>query len=235
MRQRYKIVTSIFLNRDLAKIREKIRRAKREGANCIELRGDSYPKISQEDLFKLRRISKELNIPTIFTLRAREEGGRYHFSVERKLNLIKKAIDLNFEYLDIELRFLEKLKKTVFDLKRNSKTKVILSHHNLKGAKDINELRKIKNKMLNLGADILKIAVFSKSKSTNQDILELIREAKREGRKFIGITMGKKGKEVRIKGLLEGNYFGYFSSNKKEETAPGQISLAELKKLMGRK
>ena len=180
-------------------------------------------------LLKLKQISEELKMPVIFTLRSREEGGRSHFPFEKKLSLIKKVLKLNFDYFDIELKFLEKLKESIPNLKGDSKTKIILSYHNLKGAEDIEKLRMIKKRMLNLKADVIKIAVFSRGEKTNQDILKLIKETKREGKNIIGIAMGKKGRNARLKAIPE-NYFSYFCLSEKEKTAPGQMSLKKWKK-----
>ncbi len=224
MKKKFRIVVSIFVDRNFEKLKEKLKTAKLEGTDVVELRADSEPEISEHDLVKLRAISKNFKIPAIFTLRSKEEGGKNNFPFAKKLKLLKKAIDLNFEYVDIELKFLEKLGKNVPDLKGKSRTKIILSFHNLKGTETLEGLRRIKKRMLNLKPDVIKIAVFSKSEKTNQDILKLIKEAKREGKNIIGIAMGEKGKDARLKAIPE-NYFSYFCLNEKEKTAPGQISL----------
>jgi 3-dehydroquinate dehydratase/shikimate dehydrogenase len=240
MKKKFRIVVSIFVDKNFAQLKEKIKIAKLEGADVVELRADSYPKIIENDLLKLKGISNNLKIPIIFTLRSREEGGKHNFSFEKKLKLLKKAIDLNFEYIDIELKFLQRLGKNVPDLKGNSKTKIILSFHNLKGAETLEGLRQIKKRIASLKPDVIKLAVFSRSEKTNQDILKIIGETKREGKhKFlfrnfsnfeikniIGIALGEKGKDARLKAIPE-NYFSYFCLNEKEKTAPGQISLAE--------
>lgn len=236
-----KIVVSIFVQGNFAQLKEKIKTAKLERADVVELRADSYSKISESDLDRLKKISKELKIPAIFTLRTKEEGGRYNFSFAKKLKLTEKALNLNFDYIDIELKFLEKLGKNVPYLKGNSKTKIILSYHNLKGTESLEGLRGIKKRMSALKPDVIKIAVFSRNEKmpisssildkvgTNQDILKLIKETKREGRHIIGIAMGKKGKTARLKALSD-NYFSYFSLNEKEKTAPGQLSLTDFQK-----
>lgn len=221
-----KIVVSIFVQGNFAQLKEKIKTAKLERADVVELRADSYSKISESDLDRLKKISKELKIPAIFTLRTKEEGGRYNFSFAKKLKLTEKALNLNFGYIDIELKFLEKLGKNIPNLKGDSKAKIILSFHNLKEPESLEKLRRIKKRMLNLKPDIVKLAVFSRSEKTNQDILKLIQETKREGKNIIGIAMGEKGKSARLKAIPD-NYFSYFCLNEKEKTAPGQMSLAE--------
>ncbi|MBU4299224.1 type I 3-dehydroquinate dehydratase [Patescibacteria group bacterium] len=233
MKKKFRIVVSIFVNRNFAQLKEKIKIAKLEGADVIELRADSYPKISVNDLLKLKKISNALKIPVIFTLRSKEEGGKYNFSFEKKLKLIEKAIELNFEYVDIELKFLEKLGKNVLKLKGNSKIKIILSFHNLKGTETLEGLRGIKKRIASLKPDIIKLAVFSRSEKTNQDILKIIKETKREGKDIVGIALGERGKKIRLKSAFEGNYLTYCCLNKKEKTAPGQLTLNDFKKLTG--
>jgi 3-dehydroquinate dehydratase type I len=224
--KKFRIVVSIFVDRNFEKLKEKLKIAKLEGADVVELRADSYPEITENDLLKLKEISNNIKIPVIFTLRSREEGGKHNFSFEKKLKLTEKALNLNFDYLDIELKFLEKLKKNVPDLKGDSRAKIILSFHNLKGAETLEGLRGLKKRMLNLKPDIGKLAVFSRSEKTNQDVLKIIKETKREGKNIIGIAMGEKGRDARLKAIPE-NYFSYFCLNEKEKTASGQMSLAE--------
>ena len=136
---------------------------------------------------------------------------------------------MGFEYVDLELGFLEKMKMTAIGLKNGSKTKIILSYHNFKNPFKIKDLREIKKRMLALKPDIMKIAVFSQGEGTNRAVLRLIRETKKEGKNIIGIAMGEKGKGARVKGLSAGNYLDYFALNKRERTAPGQLLLCDLK------
>jgi 3-dehydroquinate dehydratase type I len=224
-----KIAVSIFLNQNLIQLKEKIKTAKLGGADVVELRADSEPEISEDDLLELKTISNNLKIPVIFTLRSKKEGGKYNFPFAKKLKLTEKVLSLNFDYLDIELEFLEKLKKSVPDLKGGSITKIILSKHNLKGTETLAGLKRIKKRMLDLKPDIIKIAVLARNKETSKNILKLIKEARGEGKNIIGIVMGERGKDVRLKALAD-NYFSYFCLNEKEKTAPGQPSLNEFKK-----
>lgn len=224
-----KIVISIFVSGDFEKLKEKMKTAKLKGADAVELRADSYAEIGENDLSELKEISKKLRIPVIFTLRSKEEGGKNGFSFENKLKLTKKALALNFDYIDIELKFLEELGDNVPDLKGKSKAKIILSEHDFKEMDaGIEKLRKIKKRMADLKPDVMKIAVLSKGKKTNGNILKLIKETKEDGKNIIGIAMGQMGKEARLKAIQD-NYFSYFSLNEKEKTAPGQISLEEFK------
>ncbi|MCD6148354.1 type I 3-dehydroquinate dehydratase [bacterium] len=228
-KNRGRIASPIFISSDFGKLEEKIKTAKRKGAEIIELRIDSYPGIKISEVRKLKKILEKRKLPAIFTIRAKEEGGRFYFPEEKKLKLIREGIRLGFEYLDVELTFLEKMKIGLSSLKRNPKTKIILSYHNFKNTLKIGDLRKIKKRMSAFGPDIIKIAVFSQGEETNRAVLRLIREAKKQGENIIGIAMGKKGKEARIKGLSAGNYLDYFAISRKESTAPGQILLSFLK------
>ncbi len=228
-KNRARIALPIFIRSDFGKLEEKIKTAKRKGAEIIELRIDSYPGIKIDELRKLKKILEKWKLPAIFTIRTKEEGGRFRFPEEKKLKLIREGIRLGFEYLDVELAFLEKMKISLSSLKRNSKTKIILSYHNFKDALRIGDLRKIKKRMSAFGPDIIKIAVFSQGEETNRAVLRLIREAKKQGENIIGIAMGEKGKEARIRGLSAGNYLDYFALSRKESTAPGQVLLSFLK------
>jgi 3-dehydroquinate dehydratase type I len=231
MKKKFKIVIPIFLNSDFKKIERKIKKAKILGADFVELRADSFFQIKKEDLRKLRKILKKLKIPGIFTLRSKEEGGKFNFEKEKKLELIKEAINLGFEFVDVEMSFLEKIGKDVLSLKKKSKVKIILSYHNFKKPLTFREIEKIKRKMEKLKPDIYKIAVISKGKFKKEPILKLIEKAKKEKKKIIAIAMGEKAKFLRIKAMKMGNYLNYFSLDPKEKTAPGQVWIGDLDKV----
>ncbi len=221
-----KIVVPLFFKGDLKEIIDKTKLAKKEGAKVIEIRGDSFLQICEKDLEKLKEISKKLKIPFILTLREKKEGGVFQIPFEKKQNLIKKAILLNFDFLDIELEFLEKLKKNAKELKGNSKTKIILSYHNFKDKVNLKKLKEIKKRMEALKPDILKFAFLPKTKRENQIILKFLKQLKKERKKSILISMGELGKRSRLE-TIEDNFFSYFAL--KDKTGPGQLTIEQLK------
>ncbi len=185
----------------------------------VELRVDYIKNLKLNDL---DIIKKNTTVKNIFTCRSVEEGGKFEGTTDELLNIINKANDLKFDHIDIEISKLEYIKFK----KKNSK--IIGSYHNFKETPDFEELSEICENILSYKiVDIPKIATYA---NCNEDMLTLIKLILlfREKTEIIIIGMGEKGSGTRIIGPMLGTYltFAYIGDNK---TAPGQVSLDEIK------
>ena len=190
-------------------------------ADLVEFRIDFMENVNEEDIEKLAKY------PCIITVRPDWEGGYWKEDNEKRLKLIKKAIEYNAKYVDIELR--EKRNKEIvkFRDETNSKTKIIVSYHDFEKTPSKNELINIVEDSLKIG-DIAKFATMVNNKEDILNILEVIN--KYSGR-VIGIGMGEKGKITRILGVYFGSILT-FASYKGKSSAPGQIDIFTLKKIL---
>jgi 3-dehydroquinate dehydratase type I len=96
-------------------------------------------------------------------------------------------------------------------------------------------LKTLRKKMIDgykAGADIVKIVTFAKKMEDNLKVLGLIPYAQKKGLKIIAFCMGEKGKISRIMAPMLGSYLTYASLDKGEESAPGQMTVEEIKQVL---
>ncbi|AXI25246.1 type I 3-dehydroquinate dehydratase [Methanofervidicoccus sp. A16] len=191
-----------------------------EVADMVEFVVDYFREIREEDIIEMTKY------PSIITIRAHWEGGRYRGSYDRRIKLYKVAIENNAKYIDIELK--EKRNRELVDFRDDigSKTKIIISYHNFKETPSYDTLLDIVNRELQIG-DIGKFATMVNTKRDILNILKIIQEF--EG-KVIGIGMGEKGKLTRILGTYFGSILTFASMDGKC-SAPGQIDVERLKEI----
>ncbi|MBW9223693.1 type I 3-dehydroquinate dehydratase [Methanothermococcus sp. SCGC AD-155-E23] len=203
-------------------IRDALRSAERalEVADIVEFRVDYFRDIREEDIVEMA------NYPSIVTIRAHWEGGKYRGSYDRRIGLFKVAIENNVKYIDVELR--EKRNRELVDFRDDtgSKTEVIISYHDFEETPPYNTLRDMVNRELEIG-DIGKFATMVKSKKDILNILGVTQEF--EGR-VIGIGMGEMGKLTRILGTYFGSILT-FASMEGKSSAPGQIDVKRLREI----
>jgi 3-dehydroquinate dehydratase-1 len=105
----------------------------------------------------------------------------------------------------------------------------LLSSHNLKGTPSLKEMKEIIKRQIDTGADICKIVTTARSFADNLAILQLIREFPRA--KVVAFAMGAAGQISRVLCPLAGGYFTYASIEEGRESAEGQITVSELRKI----
>ena len=180
-------------------------------ADLIELRLDLIKDINENNLKKLLANKKRKIIVT---------------DRKNRLNLIKKAIELKADFIDLDVSMGEKTIKKVINTKKN--TKIIISFHNFKktSEKEINDkFEKIKK----LNPNIIKIVAFANSINDNLIIFDLIKKSIKQRKKIIAFCMGEKGEISRILSPLLGSFLTFASLKKGKESAPGQIEAGILK------
>jgi 3-dehydroquinate dehydratase type I len=192
-------------------------------ADLIELRIDYLKK---PEIATLLHGSQK---PFIVTHRRKEEGGRYQGDERERFFLLKEAIDLAAEYIDVELR---SEKPMLLNLLSNKKeTRVILSFHDIQKTPSKKELQKLFARMTGLGADIVKIVTFARSWEDNFNVLSLISYARKRNQKIVAFCMGEKGQMSRIFSPLMGAAWAYASLDENHPSAPGQLTVEEMRNI----
>lgn len=190
-------------------------------ADLIELRVDYLRGVKLELLLENRQK------PFIVTNRRKEEGGQYRGEEKKRLGVLREAVDLGADYVDVEFAaersFLQRL------LRYRRGAKVILSFHDFRGTPSIKELQKLFGQMIRLEADVIKIVPFAKSWEDNLSILSLIPFAKERRQEIVAFCMGEKGKISRVFSPFVGAAWTYASINRTRASAPGQLTVRELK------
>lgn len=189
-----------------------------------------------EGLMRIRNIHS--STPLIFTLRNESEGGVWSLTEEDLYRLRFCAAETGLmDLMDIELSSLRTDNEKVFSyeslirsLKSNRKL-LILSYHDFTGAPDQNRLIQMVQEMTEEAADITKIAVMVMARE-DMNVLNEVSASLREepGVPHILIGMGELGVETRYnkKDFSSALTYAYVG----EKSAPGQLSITELKHLL---
>jgi 3-dehydroquinate dehydratase type I len=196
-------------------------------SDLLELRIDGIRKINLEKLLTVKK--GEL----LVTNRVREEGGAFTGSEQERVALLIKAVTLGSDYVDLEIRtkknLIDELKKTIET--SQGRTRLILSYHNLERTPSLTELRKKMEEGQRCGADIIKIVPYAEKMEDNLKALALIPYARKRGLEIITFCMGASGKISRVMAPFLGSYLSYASLSKGEESAPGQLTVEEMKRV----
>lgn len=198
-------------------------------ADVVELRIDFIKNADPEKLLSAKKGK------VIVTARKKDEGGNFEGSEEERLALLKKAIASKADFVDVELNageaFVKEIQKEI--KKYSGKTKLIISYHNFDKTPGESELQEILDECSARGADIVKIVTFANSVEDNLEILKLIVRAKETDREIIAMCMGNYGRISRIAAPYFGSCICFASSGEGAESAPGQLTLKEMKEILG--
>ena len=198
-----------------------IKKAEGEEADLIEIRLDTLTEYE-----RLAEIAKHGSVPMIATNRSTKEGGKFQGEEEKRMDILLKAAESGFSYIDVELsapnlgEFVSKL--------REIGVKPIISFHDFKKTPTLEEMDEILRLELKAGAELCKIITTAERIEDNLKVLEFVSKASQKS-KLICFAMGELGKPSRILSPLFGAYFTIASLGRGRETAPGQLTLRELK------
>ena len=193
-----------------------------QGADLIEIRLDYFKKISDDELVKLLEI---IELPKIFTVRKKEEGGHLQSSEDERIEFLKKCIEFKPEFIDIEYNTSNI--KELLKLAKNLSVQTIISYHNFSNTPELNELKIILSEIEILDGDISKIITKANDIDDNLKVLSLIKYTKK---KIVTFAMGEKGIISRVFSPYFGGFFTFASI--KELTAPGQINIENMRKIL---
>ena len=206
------------------------------GADLIEWRVDHFTGVRDDQ--QIRQALTEIHqilatIPLLFTFRSHKEGGETalddhaYFALNR-LAIASGLVDL----IDIELFNEETQVRALVADAHAAGVKVIMSNHDFQKTPPHNEIVDRLCRMLELGADLPKIAVMPQSP---QDVLTLLgatltMKEQHATRPIITMSMGKMGGVSRVTGRLFGSAMTFGSVG--QASAPGQIAVGQLRELM---
>jgi len=187
------------------------------------------------DLFEVRidligngwpELIKQLNKPWIACNRKADEGGRWGKGEPERIDELLKATELGADMIDIELRTAN-LSESIGLIK--PRAKCLVSFHDLKGTPPFNEMKAMVQRQLDAGADVCKLVTTARSFEDNVTVLQLISAF--PNTKIVSMAMGHLGLTSRILCPLVGGDFTYASAEKGKESAAGQITATDLRKI----
>ena len=183
-------------------------------ADIIELRLDYIKKPDPKRLLESR------TRPVIVTNRPIREGGKYDGSEEERIALLKLAIQLQADFVDVEHDSIQNIRR---DTEHRVPTKIIVSYHNFRETPG--DLTAIYQKLSQYGADVIKIVTYANDITDNVKIYRLLRQTQTP---TISFCMGEHGIISRILYKKFGSYLTFASLRVGKESAPGQVCIEEL-------
>ncbi|VJR41338.1 3-dehydroquinate dehydratase, (3-dehydroquinase) (type I DHQase) [Streptococcus pneumoniae] len=193
-------------------------------ADIIEWRADYLPKgaiLQVAPAIFEKFAGREL----VFTLRTRSEGGEIDLSPEEYIHLIKEVAQFyQPDYIDFEYYSYKDVFEEMLDFPN-----LVLSYHNFQETPE--NMMEILSELTILNPKLVKVAVMA---HTEQDVLDLMNYTRgfktlNPEQEYVTISMGKVGKVSRITADVTGSSWSFASLD--EVSAPGQISLASMKKI----
>lgn len=193
-------------------------------ADIIEWRADYLPK---EAILQVAPaiFEKFAGRELVFTLRTRSEGGEIDLSPEEYIHLIKEVAQFyQPDYIDFEYYSYKDVFEEMLDFPN-----LVLSYHNFQETPE--NMMEILSELTILNPKFVKVAVMA---HTEQDVLDLMNYTRgfktlNPEQEYVTISMGKVGKVSRITADVTGSSWSFASLD--EVSAPGQISLASMKKI----
>lgn len=216
-------------------IEREAREAVRHEIDMVEWRADWFDGVKEEEqvlgvLRTLREILGE--VPLLFTIRTRAEGGEGELTEEEyeKITALAAASGLA-DMIDVELYSspAERLVKKAHE----NQVKVIMSNHEFHRTPEKSEMIARLLKMQELDADVLKIAVMPLCK---KDVIELLSATEEmtevlADRPVVTMSMGQVGCVSRLVGEVFGSAITFGAVTR--TSAPGQIPVEELRSVLG--
>jgi len=205
----------IFVTDDLAKAGSDIAAAVQAGAEMIELRIDPLGDSTFLPLLE------DCSVPVIVTCRPTWEGGLSDLNDEQRFKLLFAAGE-DADYIDIEL----KTARAQIEMFAEVRAPVVLSVHDFSGRP--NRLYNVVKEMNGLDAQVNKIVWTARTIRDNLEAFELLLHREKP---TIALCMGEAGLISRVLAKKFGAFLTYASLSDQDATAPGQITIAQLKNL----
>lgn len=192
-------------------------------ADVIEIRLDSLTAPAIEPF--MDAIAR----PLLFTNRPVWEGGHCKDPEEKRIELLKHAVQCGASYVDIELNSDQAAVHRLRDAaEKKDDTKIIVSWHDFAKTPDMVKLQNIFSRQKNSGSHIGKIVTMAHKFTDVLRVLQLQEQAHIKKFPLIAFCMGRAGMISRLATLELGGFMTYASVNSGETTAPGQLTAADL-------
>lgn len=220
----------------IAELLEEANFLKEIDLDVIEWRVDFFKDVTNLDKVKqaLQAIKTVLSEkPIIFTFRSAKEGGQKEVTTSFYFELNNFIVESKLvEIIDVELFNDERDVKELVKVAHENGVAVIISNHNFHETPEKKEIIARLCKAQELGGDIPKIAVMPTCAQDVITLLDATRIMNEEYAKGPIITMSMAGKGIisRLSGELFGSALTFGAA--KKVSAPGQISVVELRKII---
>lgn len=209
-----------------------LRRAAHFGADAVEIRLDHMNDLSEEQ-FRALRAADGVPATWLLTPRSRDEGGVWDAD---DMNRVSRLIELApyASLCDVELATWErsanirqKVRLAVSRLDGDAGPRLVLSAHDFRG-RPADLLRRVERMCELTDCDVVKVVFFARHISESFELFDLMRQAPKP---IIALAMGEAGLITRLLARKFGAFGTFASLATGKESAPGQVTIAEMKSL----
>lgn len=202
-----------------------------EGADLLEWRADFWPAVhDQADVVRTCLFLREQcapKAPFIFTCRTKGQGGNVEMDHDESVALLTAVISKGKpDFVDIELDIGDDAVRELVQLAHEHDVVAIVSHHDFAGTPSVDDMQALLWRMIQLGADIPKLAVMAQR---SQDAHDLMRAShlvyEQAGVPLLTLAMGTAGQNTRLTGEIFGSSMTFCALDR--PSAPGQVELKE--------
>ena len=213
---------AIFV-RDFAQAQRDAATAAESGADMLELRIDTF---TDKDL--LQRLLRELSLPAIVTCRPVWEGGECELPERERLALLDTAAESGASYVDIELEAYRRIPNLEMRAQtpRARRAGLIVSSHHFRTRPP--RLTNLLTELEQSAGDVSKIVWTARTIRDNLEVFEFLLH---RSKPTIALCMGEAGLISRVLAKKFGAFLTFASIRKAEVTAPGQLTIDEMKRL----
>ena len=223
-------------------ILSQVQEAVQAKVDLIELRPDMWIKcsnISEDEYiptivtFVEEVHSRAADMPVLFTWRTIGEGGETPLCSDNYIKLLQAIVDQDLvQAIDVELFAYTEEMGSIMKQAHQQGIQTVMSYHNFQSTPDIERLHTYAERMVSVGAQVIKFALMP---TMNDDVLSVLQFTKELTERYlelprITMSMGQLGQMTRTCGNVFGNCLTFGTLG--QASAPGQVEVAVLKELV---
>lgn len=223
-------------------ILSQVQEAVQAKVDLIELRPDMWMKcsnISEDEYiptivtFVEEVHSRVADMPVLFTWRTIGEGGETPLCSDNYIKLLQAIVNQDLvQAIDIELFAYTEEMGSIMKQAHQHGIQTVMSYHNFQSTPDLDTLHVYAERMVSVGAQVIKFALMP---TTNDDVLSVLQFTKELTEQYpqlprITMSMGQLGQMTRTCGNVFGNCLTFGTLG--QASAPGQVEVAVLKELV---
>jgi 3-dehydroquinate dehydratase/shikimate dehydrogenase len=213
--------------------KQQIKAALTAGAPMLELRVDYLKELNADmvrNLVAEVKKNSRKKVPVIVTCRDKNQGGAREHPNQLQTDVLAEALKAGAEFIDIEFENFQSIQcqeKLRTALSQSSKGRLILSAHNFETK--FSNISKLYRNILTVSPAAIPKLVYTANHIN--DCFEAFDLLHKTGGERIIFCMGQAGLISRIIAKKLGTLFTYAGLDEKTATAPGQLTIKQLKKL----
>jgi 3-dehydroquinate dehydratase/shikimate dehydrogenase len=198
----------------------------KEASKKAELAEIWLDQISDLDLSGLL---KQAELPLVCVCKKPVEKGEFKGTYAQLADILIRAAEGGAAYVDIPSSMPQYLIRDIQSIIKQAGCKGIISYHNFEGAPPLNKLIQKAESIRKKGADVVKIATRADSLEDTVNLIMLAKTLQERKMPHILIAMGKKGILSRVLTPTLGGEMMFATLEDSKKTAPGQMTVKELR------